>query len=530
MTTFCVIPPSGMCPLEDKLVPLCERSLKEGEAMAYTRAEVDVSAFKNFLLDSNPEIWEDAYHAKENVALTRPAHDAWGIKKIVFTFCDDFMLKVLDLPFSQSEEWRQHLLPIYEAIGVPEHRIIRSLLASMPPGVDIPVHHDTGLWVKHTHRVHVAIYTDVDKVHFQVGHTDDTVNKYSFEEGRIVELNNQAKHAVQNTWDKHRIHLIFDYVDEGYPLERFVVEKGEEVFQTRRSIDLKRHVGSRPAPSFIIIGVQKCGTTSMYEYLCNHPLVQKGSRRETHYYDWRWDKEIDDDDNEKHLEAYLTFYNTKLREHSSMMTGESTPSYLLHSDLVIPRLKRVCPWLPKLIVMLRNPVDRAFSQYQMSIDMAGNAEQIKNRGQSAFIKKSFEEIVKEEIQEIQNMGISDSTEWKEFQNKCLKGLPMGHGGHSIVARGLYALQLEAWYAEYPHDKIVVMSIGDIKGSSTQSTMDKVYNYVGLPPHVLTDTSAQNTRTAKSVMETNAREMLSEFYAPFNEKLFSMAGKRFDENW
>ena len=127
------------------------------------------------------------------------------------------------------------------------------------------------------------------------------------------------------------------------------------------------------------------------------------------------------------------------------------------------------------------------------------------------------------------MGITHATDWKEFQSKCLKGLPMGHGGHSVVARGLYALQLQAWYAEYPADKIVVMSIGDIKGSSTQKTMDKVYEYVGLPPHEMTDKSAKNTRAAKSVMEPRAREILNQFYAPFNENLFSITGKMF-ENW
>ena len=78
------------------------------------------------------------------------------------------MKKVLEFPWSRSEEWRKHLLPIYESIGVSEDKVIRSLLASMPPGMTIPVHHDTGYWVKHTHRVHVAIETG-ELVDFLVG-------------------------------------------------------------------------------------------------------------------------------------------------------------------------------------------------------------------------------------------------------------------------------------------------------------------------------------------------------------------------
>ena len=62
-------------------------------------------------------------YAETNVKLTRPAHDAWGIKKIVFNFCDDFLTKVLDLPWGQAEEWRALLLPIYQAIGIREDQV-----------------------------------------------------------------------------------------------------------------------------------------------------------------------------------------------------------------------------------------------------------------------------------------------------------------------------------------------------------------------------------------------------------------------
>ena len=112
-----------------------------------------------------------------------------------------------------------------------EKRIVRSLLAKMPPNVEIPVHHDTGYWVQYTHRVHVAICTDSAKVNFSmwVKHEDD-IRKYSFEEGRIVELNNQAKHAVNNQWDQERIHFIFDYVDDDFHFESPHVEKEVKVY------------------------------------------------------------------------------------------------------------------------------------------------------------------------------------------------------------------------------------------------------------------------------------------------------------
>jgi hypothetical protein len=82
-----------------------------------------------------------------------------------------------------------------------------------------------------------------------------------FDEGRIVELNNQAKHSVHNGMsDTHRVHLIFDYVDDHPIKQRIQLQPGEVIHQTRRSIDLAREVGNgqerRKSPTFIIIGAQ----------------------------------------------------------------------------------------------------------------------------------------------------------------------------------------------------------------------------------------------------------------------------------
>jgi hypothetical protein len=85
--------------------------------------------------------------------------------------------------------------------------------------------------------------------------------QYLFDEGRIVELNNQAKHSVVNNMtDTHRVHLIFDYVDDHPIKQRFKLSPGEVIHQTRRSIDLAREAAlpdaRRKAPTFVIIGAQ----------------------------------------------------------------------------------------------------------------------------------------------------------------------------------------------------------------------------------------------------------------------------------
>jgi hypothetical protein len=254
-----VYPPSGALPLRDKQQPVCTKEQPFDPYHAFTRAVVDIKPFQDFLRhEVTADVWDDETQ-EGNVKLIRPAHDAWGVKKIIFTFCDDFLTKIYDLPWSQEPRWKNLLTPIFEAIGVSEKKIVRCLLASMPPGMDIPVHHDTGYWVKVTHRVHCAIETH-DEVDFMVGPTVDDLKKvcannelrlvltyndfsilqYWFQPGHIIELNNQAKHSVANkTKDVWRIHLIFDHVDDDFVLpERIMLSPGQKVNQTRRSIDL----------------------------------------------------------------------------------------------------------------------------------------------------------------------------------------------------------------------------------------------------------------------------------------------------
>ena len=249
-------------------------------------------------------MWDEEFASTHNVKVTRPSHDAWGIKKIVLMFCDDFMQTVYEFPFwhspsidNQSQipnpnggppiDFKSCIMPVLETLGLASEegqtRIVRMLLASMPPGVTIPVHHDTGEWVPKSHRVHIPIITNTGKVLFQCGPNVDNMKRISADEGRVFEMNNQAKHFVANHWEEYRVHVILDYVekDNAYslPRRRLKLEAGEEVIQTRRSIDRKSEFGSTKTPSFIVIGAQKAGTTSVYEYLNRHPLVVSGKRR-----------------------------------------------------------------------------------------------------------------------------------------------------------------------------------------------------------------------------------------------------------
>ncbi len=62
---------------------------------------------------------------------------------------------------------------------------------------------------------------------------------------------------------------------------------------------------------------------------------------------------------------------------------------------------------------------------------------------------------------------------------------MGHGGHSLIARGLYALQLEPWLDAFP-DSIQVLTLEYLQGLNMNVTMAFIYEHIGLPPHSVND--------------------------------------------
>ncbi len=106
-------------------------------------------------------------------------------------------------------------------------------------------------------------------------------------------------------------------------------------------------------PRFLIIGAQRSGTTSRYEYRLVHPRVAPAARKEIHCFDLRFDKGMD-------------WYRAQFPDCAGgLVTGEASPYYVFHPH-VPERVRRHLPDV-KLITLLRNPVDRAYSHYQHEV-------------------------------------------------------------------------------------------------------------------------------------------------------------------
>ena len=483
---------------------------------------------------SKTNYWDPRNAATNNVAVTRPSHDAWGIKKIALLFCDDFTHRIYQLPW--WKDFEASLQPILDLF--PEnHCLVRALFACLPPGVTIPIHHDTGEWVKATHRVHIPILvTDPSKVLFRVGPTLDQMQRIECTPGHVFEINNQAKHAVSNCGDDCRVHLILDYTTTAKK-ERILLEPGERLVQTRRSIDRWKDVRDhqRPAPSFMILGAQKAGTTSLYEYMVQHPWVIRARRRETHCLDWRWNDAL------KKKESQLEycrkfFFAEELKNYPSCMTGDSTPSYLLDSRRVIPRVKQLFDWNMRFFVMLRDPVKRAESHYAMVTSRDGTEAQLKTRGKE-WRDKTLEQVVRMELKKMDECGLipyfdiesgivniagfesfcGSAEENKAWDQYLQKHVPLNTGSYGLLTRGMYALQLRPWLRAFDRDQFLVIQLERMNHEGVQRTMEQVWAHLDLPNFPVEDESVKNSRSYEP-MDEDLKAYLQRFFQPHNQLL------------
>jgi hypothetical protein len=491
-------------------------------------------------------LWDDANAAVNNVRICRPSHDAWGIKKVALIFSDDFLLTTYELPWWHSRpDVREAVEPILSLLGINASHVIRLLLASLPPGVTIPVHHDTGEWVKTTHRVHVPVLvSDPSRVLFRAGVTKDDLRRIPCRPGNVFELNNQCQHAVSNCDTDYRVHLILDYAPTSPP--RAQVQPGEVLFQTRRTISRLADKGKRKTPSFLILGAQKAGTTSLYEYINQHPLIVRARRRETHCLDWRWNDKLTTVAQQRAW-CRKFFFSQELDRHPTLLTGDSTPSYLLDSRRVIPRLKRVFDWPLRFFVMLRDPIRRAESHYAMATSTEGTPAQLQTRG-TEWRDKSFRQVVEGELSLMNHCGLIpyfnietgefDQSTWDSFSgskeeddawDRYLAHIPLNTGSHCLLARGMYELNLRPWFRAFGDECFVILQLESFSVNVNDS-MQVVWRHLGIPPFEITDVSPKNQREYSSLIPEDLRTYLEVFFEPHNRRLESVLDKDWRDLW
>jgi Sulfotransferase domain len=270
----------------------------------------------------------------------------------------------------------------------------------------------------------------------------------------------------------------------------------------------------RILPTFLIIGAQRAGTTSLFRYLLAHPDVAGPSGgdsavwwvKETHFFDEKYAKGVDWYRSFFPLEA--TRRRRRKRGHD-LQAGEATPYYMFHP--AVPA--RAAATLPdvRLIALLRDPVERAYSHYQMM-------------SRTGREKLSFEEALAAEPERLE--GVEEA-----LMGETETLLPSGHRAHhqhrhrAYFARGLYADQLGRWLEHFELEQLLVVPTEDLLARPSE-TYGEVLEFLGLPDWQL-DSFPEHNKKPYSAIDPNVRARLEERYAEPNARLVELLGRDFE---
>jgi hypothetical protein len=243
----------------------------------------------------------------------------------------------------------------------------------------------------------------------------------------------------------------------------------------------------RPLPDFLVIGAQKAGTTALYAYLRWHPAITGPSWKEVSFFDRHWWRG----------EAWYRG-QFPLRSRGRLV-GEASPSYLFH-PLAPERAFAVVPGA-KLVALVRDPVDRAYSQYQHEVAL----------GREPL---SFEEALAAEAERTRG----------EVERLLGDPRAFSHAwwDHTYAARGLYAEQLERWLAVFPREQLLVVTTDEL-GERPAESYASILAFLGAPPHQLDEYPRVFDRDY-APMEPETRAALSARFTEPNRRLEALLGR------
>lgn len=252
----------------------------------------------------------------------------------------------------------------------------------------------------------------------------------------------------------------------------------------------------RLMPNFIVIGAQKCGTTSLFEYLIEHPSISAPARKEIAFFSRHFSKGIN---------CYRSYFPTLFHRlgRQGHITGEASTGYICHPHA--PR--RIAETIPqvKLIALLRNPVDRAYSHYHHTV----------RRGRENL---SFEEAIEKEDERLHGL-VERMLENENYYNKNFHY-------YSYLSRGIYVEQLKIWLEAFRRDQILILRSESLD-TQPSATLEKVLNFLDVPCWEPKKYERYNSNSYIKRIDPATRQYLIDYFKPHNEKLYKLLGVNFD---
>lgn len=247
----------------------------------------------------------------------------------------------------------------------------------------------------------------------------------------------------------------------------------------------------RLLPGFLIVGAMRGGTTSLVNYLYDHPDVRRPRTDpydEIHFFDVHYDRGMD----------WYRSHFPLARPGDRAITGASSPYALFHPHAAA----RAAADLPeaRILILLRHPVQRAISHFLLL------------RQEEWVPETSIDDVIERETRMIEQESA------RLFQEPLYHSLT--HRTYSLVSRGVYLPQVQDWYAHFPDEQICVIK-SETLYARTAEVCERVQRFLGLEPFPIHRQQAFNdsSRGEGQIPEATL-DALAAFYAPHNEALYA----------
>ena len=253
----------------------------------------------------------------------------------------------------------------------------------------------------------------------------------------------------------------------------------------------------RPLPDYLVIGAARAGSTSLYEYLIQHPAVLPALVKEVHFFTASYARGAG---------WYRAHFPIGLRRamvarrQGVALTGEATPYYLF--DPRAPnRIRQLLPSV-RLLAVLRDPVQRAVSHYQherrLGVETLSLAEAI-----------DAEEGRLDGAEDVERLDMDGALQFR-------------HQHFGYLARGRYAEQLQRYLAQFPASQLMVVRSEDLF-EQPEATYAKVLHFLGLPEWSLPRYARFNASRGMTP-DPHLDARLRSYFEPHNAALARLIGR------
>jgi hypothetical protein len=260
----------------------------------------------------------------------------------------------------------------------------------------------------------------------------------------------------------------------------------------------------RPLPDFLVIGTKRGGTTSLWRYLIQHPLVPRlfpaWNTKTSHYFE----------DNFGRGEAWYRSHFPTARRRAALerrhggpsRAGEAAPLYMFH-PLAAGRVAALMPRV-RIVVLLRDPVERAYSHWKER-----RGEGVEPLGFAEALAAEESRTAGERERLIAEPGhVSHAYDWYTYRE-----------------RGCYLAHLEPWLSRFDPSQLLFLASETFYRAPAESYA-RILDFIGLPPYELPAYDVHNDRPSAG-MDAAVRAELTAFYRPHNAALAKRLDMTFD---